>query len=241
MRIQDVFKALGFCVLPYRKGADPSWRSSRIKESLQINVALDVGANSGQFGGWLRGSGFDGKIISFEPTSSAFCELQKRAAADNLWECRNIGLGEEKEAKSINLSGNSVSSSFLPMLKEHVQIKPDSAYSASEQVEIETLDNLFDELVAPGSKVWLKIDTQGYEMNVLRGASKVLSRIHAIQVEASLKPLYEGETSAHELIGFLQSKGFEWVGIEPGLFDSKNGHLLQADLIFVQRQTPNEE
>jgi len=83
--------------------------------------------------------------------------------------------------------------------------------------------------------VFLKIDVQGFEIEVLQGATTLLPRLCAIQLELSLVPLYQGAPVMTEVIRYLDERGFELFQLQPGFRDERDGRLLQADGYFVRR------
>ena len=81
----------------------------------------------------------------------------------------------------------------------------------------------------------MKIDTQGFEWQVLNGAQNVLPGIHGILLELSLIPLYEGQHLWQEMIVRLEQEGFTFWALQPGFVDPHNGRTLQVDGIFYRR------
>lgn len=199
-----------------------------------INLVLDVGANKGQYGQLLRNLGFRGRIVSFEPLSDAFAELQRVTATDPFWECHNIGLSDGDGTAAINVSANSYSSSFLPVSARSVQIEPGIAYVARQEAQLRRLDGMIDQIARPNEAIYLKIDTQGYELNVLKGALKALSRVRLIQLETAFFEGYQGQPLIEDIIRFLRELGYRIVAIEPGWEDSKTAEMLETDLIFAR-------
>ena len=110
-------------------------------------------------------------------------------------------------------------------------------YVGSESIEITTLDVVFDEIRGNAEAVYLKIDTQGFELPVLKGAEQSLQNIDTIQLELSLIPLYEGQAVYVDICQWLDARGYQLVSVEPGFGDSTSGRLLQIDGIF--RRDPN--
>jgi hypothetical protein len=111
-------------------------RRQRLVENFGIDIILDVGASTGQFGRRMRQDlGYKGKIISFEPLNAAFRSLAENAKEDPMWEVWHCGIGESEARMEINVAGNSDSSSFLGMLPAHVRSAPDSRYIGSEAIE----------------------------------------------------------------------------------------------------------
>jgi FkbM family methyltransferase len=199
-----------------------------------INLVLDVGANTGQYGTLLRGLGFRGRIISFEPLSDAFAALQRTAAHDPLWVCHNVGLSDVSGPAVINVSANSYSSSFLPVSDRSVRIEPSIAYVGQQEVQLRRLDDAVDQVIRPGEVIYLKIDTQGYELNVLKGALKTIARAPLIQLETAFSEGYQGQPLIEDVIRFLRQLGYRIVAIEPGWEDSRTAEILEADLIFAK-------
>jgi len=210
----------------------PLERRRRLLESYAIDVVLDIGANTGEFAQKMREIGFSGKIISFEPLSSAFKILRQNADQDSNWEVINCAIGEANFTKEINIAGNSTSSSLLEMLPTHLKSAPESRYVAKEVVEIKTLDSMINELCSKEDNIYLKIDTQGYTNKVIEGGKDSLLRIGTIQLEMSLIQLYEGEPLFAEMHAFLSQRNYCLVSIEAGFSDLKSGQLLQVDGIY---------
>ena len=96
------------------------------------------------------------------------------------------------------------------------------------------LDTVFDETWGL-RRIWLKLDTQGFEMEVLRGATTTLERVQILQLELSLRPLYEGEPGFLEVSNWLAERGLELVGLEPGFVEASTGRLLQSDVLLARR------
>jgi len=201
----------------------------------QISTLLDVGANAGQYASLMRKIGYDGRIISFEPLNSAYKQLKEKTKNDKNWSCMNYALGAEIGKSVIHVSKNSFSSSIFDILPSHIEFDKDSEYIADQEIEIKTLDSIFDQFCHPNDRVFLKIDTQGFEMNILKGATESLLKIDFIQLEMSIEPLYSKETLFPEMFVFLMSKGFELFTFENGIRNSMNGKLLQIDGIFINK------
>jgi FkbM family methyltransferase len=210
----------------------PLVRRQQLLQTYEINLVIDVGANSGQYVRELRKMGYRGKIVSFEPLYLAYVELKRRAADDPLWLTYNFALGDKRETAFINIAGNSYSSSIRAMLPSHLAAAPESRYIGQEEIFIEQLDSWFSELSPSGANILLKIDTQGFEANVLRGAESSLDYIDTIQLELSLIPLYDGEVLIEDMLKMLRGQGYRIVSLEPGFADPKTGELLQVDGIL---------
>jgi FkbM family methyltransferase len=235
-RAREILRRRGVEVSWYRPELDWERNFLHQLESHHVNVVLDVGANSGQYGSGLRTAGFTGRIVSFEPLSGAFSLLERSAAADPLWECHHSALGDSDGSVSINVAGNAgESSSVLPMLKSHQDAYPPANYVGTEEVPIHRLDSLAPEILRPNDVVYLKMDVQGFEKQVLAGAeATVRDRCVGMQLELSFLPLYEGGMLIREALDVAYSLGFSPTGFRPVFIDMRNGRMLQGDGIFFR-------
>lgn len=198
-----------------------------------IDLVLDVGANTGQFAKELRTIGYAGVIHSFEPVPNAYRELVKNASNDPLWQVHPVGLGRTPGTLSINISGNNAeSSSFLEMGSRHLEVAPESRTVERFDAKILTVDQCMRELGFPGTCRMLKVDTQGYESEVLAGAADTLGGFRFLHLELSLVPLYNGQKLMHELLAVCYEAGFAVVDLHPYMFDGRNGHLLQVNALL---------
>jgi FkbM family methyltransferase len=213
----------------------PLARRAHLLAERNIDVILDVGANDGHYADELRSVlGYKGRIVSFEPLSSAYAALSAKAAKDGKWTTVRTALGPESGTATINIAGNSSSSSLLPMAARHVESAPESRYVGAEKVPVTTLDEVFDRYVNPGERAFLKMDVQGFERQVLAGATTTLTKLVGVQLELSLVPLYEGAASYLELCTFLEKQGYRLAALEPGFADPRSGELLQTDAVFFR-------
>jgi FkbM family methyltransferase len=231
--IRKAANAIGYDIVGY-DGNNPRRRLAGLLARHRIHVILDVGANEGHFGWDMRELGYRDRIVSFEPMTDAFRRLQTAAAGDSAWQAVQCGLGAQDEQRAINIAANSQSSSFLPMLEAHREAAPESAYKAREQVMVRRLDGLFADYCKPGESAFLKIDTQGFERQVLDGAGPVLGQVPLLQLECSLVPLYEGADTMEELVGLARELGYAPIDILPTFHHKDSGHLMQADILFVR-------
>lgn len=200
-----------------------------------IDYLFDVGANEGQFVKELRYYGFNGEILSFEPVLSVHEKLKKNSSRDEKWKIfEPIALGNKNSENSINISKNTVSSSIFNITNEHVDSAPDSKIVMKQLIQERKLNDIFFQLNIKKKNLFLKIDTQGYEFEVLKGAEKVLNEFKGILVEVSLTNLYEGNKDWLEIIKFIQSKGFSIWSVDRGFSNKNNGKTLQLDLCFFK-------
>jgi FkbM family methyltransferase len=230
--LRSLAEASGFEIRKTSVYTSPKLRHQLLFSQLQIDLVVDVGANTGQFAHQCRAAGYKGEIISFEPSATAHAGLLRCAAADPLWNVADrMALGAADGEIEINIAANSFSSSILPMLDSHLSAAPASRYLHKEKVPLRRLD---DVLVAGGRNIFLKLDVQGYEPQVLAGATQLLAHTLAIQLEMSLVPLYEGELLMPEICAAMAGSGFELWDFEPSFRNPITGRLLQIDGIFTR-------
>jgi FkbM family methyltransferase len=209
-----------------------SGRNKQFFARTHIDLLLDVGAHVGDYARQMRRLGYRGRIVSFEPLSSAFRTLQARAEADAAWTAVNAALGAEDGSAQLNISGMPMSSSLVEMLPLHVKAVPASRYVGTEEVTVRALDSIFGEYYRSGEQVFMKLDTQGFEKSVLAGAAQSLQHIVGLQVEMSLVPLYQAEALVPEMLDLLQSLGFQLIALEPGFMTATQ--LLQVYGLFAR-------
>jgi FkbM family methyltransferase len=229
--IRSITNPIGYDIVKYKTSHPAHIVLSHLNIN-DIKTVLDVGANAGQYSYELRKAGYRGRIISFEP---AYQRLLANTKKDSDWQSFNFALGDTNGKTSINISGHSPSSSLLPMTSIHNDAAPGSEYKSEEEIEIRTLDAIFDNLRISGENVFLKVDTQGYEKKVLDGAVNSLSGISGIQLELSAVELYEGEENYYSLCRFLEERNFHLVRVIPGFSNKKTGEMLQFDAIFFRK------
>ncbi len=233
--INFIFKLFNLKVIKIVNQFSNSYRLVLSFNEKKIDYILDVGANEGQFVKELRFYGYRDKVLSFEPLLEAHEKLIEFSKDDNDWEIfRPIALGNKNIKNIINISKNSVSSSILNMSEEHIANSPDSRFISKQSIEEIKLDDIFNELKIENKNLFLKIDTQGYEFQVLEGAQKNLHLFKGILVEVSLTELYEGQKPWLEIINLIQSHGFKLWSVDRGFTNKKNGKTLQMDLCFFK-------
>jgi FkbM family methyltransferase len=201
----------------------------------QIETVLDVGANVGQFALELRELGYKGKIVSFEPLPEVFARLKARAAHDPLWEVHDFGLGAEDGQIRIHVAQGSVFSSIKRPGAYVSEAFSASRTVADQAVRIVRLDTFLGNR-PDQNRTMLKVDTQGYEEEVLMGAGDRLHDLAAVQLELPIVPLYEGQKSWTEMIGILANQGFQVAMAKENSYDWKRMRLLELDVVFANER-----
>ncbi|MEJ7670363.1 MAG: FkbM family methyltransferase [Casimicrobiaceae bacterium] len=170
---------------------------------LRIDCVLDVGANRGQFARELRGIGYNGRIISFEPIGNEFLVLKEQFKNDLKWSGHQVALGSKEETMPITIPKLTVMSSLLDSAAADRDAR-------KELVEVRRLDNMLPSLMTDfeSSRVFLKMDTQGYDLEVFRGASGCIENIQGMQSELSIQPLYKNMPHYLEALEAYEAAGF---------------------------------
>src|SRR4051812_7197997 len=201
-----------------------------VLERRAIDCVLDVGAHTGGFGAALRELGYAGEIVSFEPVAASFAALESRAREDPRWQVHRLALGRAEGSAAINVARAANFTSFLAPTAFSVERFGESAVVHAEEVPVRRLDGVF----APGGRrVLLKTDTQGWDLEVLAGASRCLDAVLAVQIELSLRPLYEGAPGWLDALATLRALGFRPAQLTSVGRDGELG-LLELDCLLVR-------
>ena len=233
--IKRALNAMGIEAHRFQPETSPLARLMAALRAFDIDLVIDIGANDGQFAKELRAGGYSGRIVSFEPLTKAHHRLLQARKNDSAWQVHSrCALGDRLGEIELNISGNSVSSSILPMLKAHSNAAPESTYLGCETAPLTTVDHAVLPYFEGAKAPFLKIDTQGYEWHVLDGALATLPKVRGIQMELSLVPLYEGQRLWRECIERLETAGFVLWALQPVFIDLTNGRTLQWDGLFFR-------
>ena len=230
---------LGYSVLPtWRREQQPlAEHLSKVFSRYRITTVLDVGANNGQYRDFLRNQvGFGGTIHSFEPIPSLADNIRNRSKHDSDWHIHNLALGNTNGKQTLNIMARDSFSSFL---------QPDDTsapgFSASNTivdtatVQIRRLDDLFDESIGDHKETcYLKIDTQGYDLEVLKGASAFLKHTPALQFELVIQRLYSNVPDYRSMLGTMENLSFDISGLFP-ISGDEYLRAVEFDCVMVRR------
>ncbi|GAA2084476.1 FkbM family methyltransferase [Streptomyces albiaxialis] len=207
-----------------------------------VNAVLDVGAHAGGYGERLRAGGYEGRMVSFEPLAGPRATLERRASRDPLWSVRPYALGEEDGGVRLRVTGNDgEGSSVLPVRARPGQTAPGAAHPGSQRAEARRLDGLWDGLVTPGERVFLRLGVRGYEGHVLRGAGTRLAECVGVQMETPLVPLHEGELLLDEALVWASGAGLTPMAVLPGPVEPSSGRMLRCDLVLFRAPELRED
>jgi len=231
--VKSGFRHLGVDIRRYDPLTAHEHRRARLLADHAVDLAIDGGANVGEYAERLRLAGYRGRILSVEPGSEAFSLLKSRCAHDPLWDAIQVALSDHEGTGVLFVAGNSLSSSLLPMNQRHLEAAPGSGYVGSEQVSIRTLDGVIENVGGFDRSVFVKLDVQGAEGPILRGSTRALrTAVRVLEVELSLVALYEGQQLFKQMLELLEPFDFRLVGLEPAFVEAETGHVLQVDGLF---------
>lgn len=246
MSLRDTLKSAAVAIAR-RRGYDltPAWKLPNrplvrhlkaLFERYRVDWVLDVGGNLGQFHDIVRADvGFRGPIVSFEPVSRYADILIERAKQDPDWEICRYALGSARGSAEINVTQSPGLNSFLaPRLDVVEGFWSEGSILGKEVVEIRTLDEVFPELAARANRrrPYLKLDTQGFDLQVLQGGPISFQSVVGYQTEASIRPIYEGMPDYLDAIRFGSEHGFDLSGMFPVDVDDAM-RLVEFDCVFV--------
>lgn len=235
-QVKKLARKFGVEVKRFNPSTSELARIQYLFDHYQIDCVLDIGANIGQYARYLRECGYYGKIVSFEPLATAYNQLKKFSESDELWQIApRAAIGNRDSQIEINVSSNSEASSILNMLDSHLNVSSEFAYVDTETVRLHKLDTIAKNYVNQANSVYMKIDVQGFELEVLAGASDILDKVNGIQLELSLTQLYEEQPLWNEVLAKMNQLNYELYAIIPVFTDMQTGKLLQMDGIFCKK------
>lgn len=221
-------RTFGFEVKRYNF-ANPSYQAQQALKDPRIDCVVDVGANRGQYAAEVSRLRPDVAIHSFEPLPGPFEVLARAAAGNPRLTAHNVALGRAASIQRMIISRNDESSSLLPTHTALTDSAPQTEAVGAIDVQVRTLDSLGADL---GGRLFLKVDAQGYEAEVIAGASGTLERALYVQLEVSLTPLYEGAPRPFEILQTMDEAGFVIHTLTPVFSDQRSARMMQADVLF---------
>lgn len=202
--------------------------------SFGVDCVFDVGANEGQYAQMLRRFGYAGPIVSFEPIPSAAMNLRAKAKHDPLWFIEEVALDEAERRVSFNVMRNSQFSSLLaPSTEDTGKFIEMNAVAYSVELVTRELSSFYDVYKAKlgFTHPFLKMDTQGNDLSVARGAGSRLQYFVGLQSEMAVKKLYDRAVDYRAALAFYLDQDFEISAFVP----NNRGHfpaLIEFDCIM---------
>ncbi|MEZ0395284.1 MAG: FkbM family methyltransferase [Anaerolineales bacterium] len=204
-------------------------------QAMGIRTVIDVGAYIGSFAYAMRLILPQAQIYSFEPLETNYRTLMDNLAPLDRFRAFQTALGEKTGAIDFYQDDFSASSSALEMADLHRRAFPQTGRQVKVTVPLARLDDYLDQIdLQP--PVLLKLDVQGYEAAVLRGAAKTLAQADYLLCELSFAELYAGQPLFDDLYALLAASGFRFAGSFDILLSPLDGSILQADGLFIRRK-----
>lgn len=207
----------------------------RLLAEFAIDCVFDVGANAGQYGQMLREIGYRGPIVSFEPIPAVLEALRRTAAGDAHWFVEGVALDGAVREAVFNVTAHSEFSSLhAPSTAETSLFESQNRTTAQLRLVTQTLGPFVTSYRAKlgFERPFLKLDTQGNDLNIVRGSLDVLASFVGLQSELSIRKLYEDQPDYVEAIGYYTSQGFQLGALVP----NNSGHfplLYELDCIML--------
>lgn len=221
----------------HRRG--PSELGLHLRQLFQqqgVDHALDVGANVGQYVAFLRSEvGFSGEIDSFEPVPECFTELSRRHESDQHWRGHAVALGSRDEVLELNVAHATDLSSFHQRTDDADAVFGDHiGTTRTVPMTVKALDGIVQEIVRPDARLFLKVDTQGHDAHVLKGAEQVLDRCVGLHLELSFGRLYQDAPLADDVIRDLRDRGFAPTCITVISRLADRLRIAEAECVFIR-------
>lgn len=232
--VRKIARAFGYDAFRLERQARIETHLAALLPHLGVDTVVDAGANTGQFGAMLRAAGFGGRIVSYEPLGPVFEELEAAAAGDDGWIVRNLALGSVKSSATIRMSPDTSWSSLRAFSGYgRRRFSEQDTHAVDVPVQIVRLDEDLPQLVdVSASRIYLKMDTQGFDLEVFAGASAVLDRIAGLQAEVAFQQIYDDVPDYHEALRTFEAQGFAVTGMFPVKRDRKSLRMIEMDCVM---------
>lgn len=228
-----LLRKLGIEAHSYSPGASPAAQLAAAIAHFGIDTVLDIGANAGQFVQELRAGGFGGRVFSVEPLPSAHEALRRAATTDPSWHVHPpSAVGAAAGQVEFHVAQNLASSSVLTVRKDSVSAAPESRQVETITVPLTTVDALVQQYGLSSRGAMLKVDTQGYEWQVLDGAVHSLALFDLVLLELSLVELYTGQRLWRDMMDRMSGAGFGLWLLQSEFVDPSSGRTLQMNGLF---------
>ena len=192
-------------------------------------VVFDVGANHGQSAISLHELFPEARIFSFEPASRTFAALQKNVERIPLITPVRAAVGSREGTSQLNVTGASVNSSLL----EYHKPTGGDKVCEREEVPVRTVAGICGERGLDHIDL-LKIDTQGFDLEVLRGAEKLFAghRIRAVLAEVLFVQMYDNQAWFQDICAHMAGAGLQFCGLY-GVQRESDFFMHWADALFI--------
>lgn len=181
---------------------------------------VDVGAYEGHWSKTARAIFGDVPTLMVDAQREKEAHLRQCSKDHEDWTYKITLLGAE-EGATVNFYEMETGSSMMAEKSDVARRKV--------ELQMQTLDNLANRL--PGDNLFVKVDVQGAELEVLKGASETLKRAGLVQLETAILAYNEGAPTMREVVAFMEERDFAPVDIAG--FIRIKGMLIQIDIVFA--------
>jgi FkbM family methyltransferase len=223
-----------FFVFALLKGTAAGVEHKAVLHNLECECVVDIGANRGQFAIISRKVFPQARIHSFEPLAEPIQIFKKIFDHDSNVVLYPYAIGRERTTAAIHITKDDDSSSLLPITKMQSDMFPGSVEKDTRQVMVYPLSQIIDPASIPSASL-LKIDVQGFELDVLQGCEDILQKFSHLYIECSFIELYEGQALAHQIIAWLEERNFVLSSVH-NLYYGKSGLAVQGDFLFSKNK-----
>jgi FkbM family methyltransferase len=217
-------------------GRDPFADMARLLSGFCVKTVVDGGAYVGSIARELSEAFPSATVYAFEPQVESFRELVAASASNGRIRPMPYALGEATRTGRLKVGVLPYTSSLLGRPTGGRRYYPEGATLNHEvEIGVVSLDDWVQKHDLPGVDV-IKLDVQGYELQVLLGASQVLkSSVELVYAEVSFVPLYENTCLFHDVSSYLYGLGFTLYGLYD-LHFAADGQLVYADATFISER-----
>ena len=224
--VRSAGRNLAVAMIPSMRHLDMPCRLRHLRHvGIKPTVILDIGSASGEWARMANGIWPEAKIFGFEPNAREVPALETTKQELGVFEYFRCFLGPE--AKVVNYVDSKTQTSLF------AEVQPDATDQASMRV--------LDQMLAEGQILQpqlIKLDVQGFELEVLKGATRLMERVEVAIMEISFAPFHSGMPIVNDVVAFMQARGFVWYDIISALRRPKDDRLMQIDAIFVREGNP---
>ena len=231
--LRNSAKVVGLDIVRYRESPSSTMLGLR---ALNIKTVIDVGANVGQFARIALRVFPKSKIYCFEPLGTPYNQLALWANKQNgRVRCFNIALGDRAGQMTMYEHQEHTPSSSLLQATDHCHdLYPQTSKERISTIEINTLDEIIvRETNNLEKNILLKLDVQGFEDRVLRGAESTLNMCSACIIEINLDNLYKDQADFHDIFTMVHRAGYSYAGNLEQVYD-KDGRVVYFDAVFIK-------
>lgn len=228
-------RKLGYDMFRLERQARIETHLAALLPTLGVNVVVDAGANTGQYARGLRRLGYRGRVFSYEPLESVYGQLERAADSDEGWTPRRLALGASRHRATIRMSPDTSWSSMRAFSAFGQQRFTEQDRDAvAEEIEVVRLDEDLPSLIADMTepRIYLKMDTQGFDLEVFKGASGILDRVVGLQAEVAFQRIYDDAPGYREALAAFEAEGFAVTGMFPVKRDRKSLRMIEMDCVM---------